>query len=76
MRGASWTDVPILSGQNLTKRIGGREYRLYYQGAKLHMVAFEESGAVYWVSNTLLDRLSNETMLAIAKSLKPLSAAR
>ena len=72
----SWTDVPILSGQNLTKRIGGREYRLYYQGAKLHMVAFEESGAVYWVSNTLLDRLSNETMLAIAKSLKPLSAAR
>ena len=35
------------------------------------MVAFEDAGAVYWVSNTLLDRLSNETMLAIAKGLKP-----
>jgi hypothetical protein len=36
------------------------------------MVAFEENGAAYWVVNTLLDGLSNETMLAIAKGLKPL----
>ena len=40
------------------------------------MVAFEENGAVYWVSNTLLNELSNETMLAIAKGLKPLSAVK
>jgi hypothetical protein len=26
----------------------------------------------YWVVNTLLDSLSNETMIAIAKGLKPL----
>jgi hypothetical protein len=26
----------------------------------------------YWVVNTLLDGLSNETMLAIARGLKPL----
>ena len=36
------------------------------------MVAFEERDAVYWVTNTLLDALSNETMLAIAKGLRPL----
>ena len=29
------------------------------------------AGATYWVVNTLLDSLSNETMLAIAKGLKP-----
>jgi hypothetical protein len=29
-------------------------------------------GASYWVVNTLLDSMSNETMLAIAKGLKPL----
>ena len=51
------------------------ELRLYYDGSKLHMVAFQENGAVYWVTNTLLDELSNETMLDIAKGLKPLSAA-
>ncbi len=40
------------------------------------MVAFQENNAVYWVTNTLLDELSNETMLDIAKNLKPLSAAK
>ena len=40
------------------------------------MVAFQENGAVYWVSNTLLDELSNETMISIARGLNPLSAAK
>jgi LCP family protein required for cell wall assembly len=70
----TWTDAPILSGWNTERKIGGRTYRLYYDGSKLHMISFEENGAVYWVTNTLLDELSNETMLAIAKGLKPLAA--
>lgn len=69
----AWTDAPILAGQNEERSIGGRRYQLYFDGAKLHMVAFKENGAVYWVTNTLLDQLSNETMLAIAKGLKPIS---
>ena len=36
------------------------------------MVVLRQGGASYWVVNTLLDELSNETMLAIAKGLKPL----
>jgi hypothetical protein len=72
----SWTDAPILQGENVTRKIGGRTYRLYFNNARLHLVAFEENGAVYWVANTLLDRLSNETMLAIAKGLKPFGALR
>ncbi len=66
----SWTDAPILEGPTVTRRIGAREYHLYFNGPRLHMVAFEENGAVYWVSNSLLDALSNETMLAIAKGLR------
>jgi len=72
----AWTDAPILTGANVEKRAGGRTYRLYYDGADLHMVAFEENGAVYWVSNTILDELSNETMLAIARGLKPLAEVK
>jgi len=68
----NFTEAPALEGATLTRRIGRREYRLYFNGPKLHMVAFEENGAAYWVVNTLLDKLSNETMLAIAKGLKPL----
>jgi LCP family protein required for cell wall assembly len=71
----SWEDAPILDEPSVRKRAGGRQLHLYYNGSKLHMVAFEEAGAVYWVTNTLLDELSNETMLDIAKGLKPLSAA-
>ena len=41
-------------------------------GSHLHMVVLHAHGASYWVVNTLLDSLSNETMLAIAKGLQPL----
>jgi hypothetical protein len=36
------------------------------------MVVLRAGGATYWVVNTLLDSLSNETMIEIAKGLKPL----
>jgi hypothetical protein len=36
------------------------------------MVVLKTGGATYWVVNTLLNSLSNETMLAIARSLRPL----
>ncbi len=72
----SWTDAPILSGENLARNIGGRRLQFYYDGSKLQRIAFEENGAVYWVSNTLLYRLSNETMIAIAKGLRPLAGTK
>ncbi|HEY7002648.1 MAG TPA: LCP family protein [Gaiellaceae bacterium] len=67
-----WEDPPILDGASVQKQIKGRNYGLYFDGPKLHMVAFKENGDSYYVINTLLNRLSNETMLAIAKGLKPL----
>jgi hypothetical protein len=36
------------------------------------MVVLRVGDTNYWVVNTLLDDLSNETMIAIAKGLKPL----
>jgi hypothetical protein len=67
----SWTDAPMLDEPSVRRRLAGRNYRLFFSGPRLHVVAFEENGAAYWVVNTLLDGLSNETMLAIAKGLKP-----
>ncbi|MDQ3668771.1 MAG: LCP family protein [Actinomycetota bacterium] len=68
----NWTDAPPLNGPSLIRRSGGREYKLFFNGSHLHVVAFEENGGAYWVVNTLLDKLSNETMLAIARGLKPI----
>ncbi len=71
-----WDDAPVLADKSLARRIGRRVYDLYYDGPKLHMVVLRTPKARYWVINTLLDRLSNETMLAIAKGLKPLRHVR
>jgi LCP family protein required for cell wall assembly len=69
---SDWADAPILGDKSLTQRVGGREFDLYYTGSHLHMVVLRDNGATYWVVNTLLDSLSNETMLAIARGLRPL----
>ena len=71
-----WDDAPALADKSLTRRIGGRIYDLYYDGPKLHMVVLRTPKGSYWVINTLLDRLSNETMLAVAKGLEPLGKAK
>jgi LCP family protein required for cell wall assembly len=71
-----WQDAPVLSDKNHARRIGGRAYELHYSGAKLRMVVLRHGGASYWVVNTLSNKLSNETMLAIAKGLKPLSQVK
>jgi LCP family protein required for cell wall assembly len=66
-----WEDAPALADANTTEVIKGRKYSLYYDGNKLHMVVLHHGGATYWVVNTVLDKLSNETMLEIAKGLHP-----
>jgi LCP family protein required for cell wall assembly len=71
-----WEDAPVLADKSLTRHIGGRTFDLYYNGPKLHMVVLRTPKASYWVINTLLDRLSNETMLAIAKGLRPLGSVK
>jgi hypothetical protein len=71
-----WEDAPVLGEAGVVRRIGGRRYELHYTGPKLHMVVLRTDEGTYWVVNTLLDTLSNETMLAIAKGLKPLARVK
>ncbi len=73
---SDWADAPVLGSRNFVRNIGGRRYELFYSGPHLHMVVLEQANANYWVVNTLLDRLSNETMLAIAKGLRPIAKIR
>jgi hypothetical protein len=72
----TWEDAPVLGGKNVTRRLGKRDYDLYFDGASLHMVVLRSGDASYWVVNTLRDSLSNETMLAIARGLRPLGRKR
>jgi hypothetical protein len=70
-----WREAPVLQAPTRKLFVKGRRYDLHYVGPKLHMVVLRENGATYWVVNTILNTMSNETMLAIARGLKPLPKA-
>ena len=67
-----WTAAPVLAGRSFQRTLGGRTVQLYYAGTHLHMVVLQAGRTSTWVVNTLLDSLSNPTMLAIARGLEPL----
>jgi hypothetical protein len=67
---------PILDGETGTISSGGRDYRTYYDGKNLQRLAFEKDGTTYWISNTLQNGLTANTIQEIAKSLRPLNRAK
>ena len=70
VQGLAWTDPPILDNPSDDHRtINGKKLDLYYDGTRLRLVAWRQPRAVYWISNTLEKRLSNDQMLRIAGSL-------
>jgi hypothetical protein len=69
---SDWTTAPILASPTGTILYHHRKFLLYTSGGAIQMVALRTPKAVYWVSNTILNQLSNSTMIAIAESLQPL----
>jgi polyisoprenyl-teichoic acid--peptidoglycan teichoic acid transferase len=67
----AWSDPPILASPDATRKIGGRTYLLFYDGAKLRMVAWHVGEVTYWVSNTLDEELTGQMMLSLATSSVP-----
>jgi LCP family protein required for cell wall assembly len=66
-----FVNAPILANPDQLRKLDGRTYQFYFNGSHIHMVAFIWHGVAYWVQNTLRDDMSNEDMIAIARSLKP-----
>jgi LCP family protein required for cell wall assembly len=68
----NFDEAPVLADKSFRHVLKKRAYDFYYNGSKLHMIVLHENGSTYWVVNSLLDNLTNETMIAIAKGLRPL----
>jgi LCP family protein required for cell wall assembly len=66
-----WLDPPAIENPNSVETIKGTKYMLFYQGSHLHMVAWKRRGALYWMLNTLDNELSNDVMMGLATSFKP-----
>lgn len=71
LQATNWPDPPILDSPTREVTRGGRTYQLFFNGTKLHLIAWHQGAGTYWVANSILDKLSNETMLAIATGVKP-----
>src|SRR3954451_13367379 len=69
---STWKTAPILQSPSFTLIHRGQRYQVYTSGGAVQRIALVTPQATYWVSNTILNELSNSTMLAIAESLRPL----
>ena len=72
VQGTTWKDPPILGDTSEERKIGRRTYELHYDGDRLRLVAWHTSKASYWISNTLLQTLTEGQMMAIARSTRAL----
>jgi hypothetical protein len=70
LQGTTWKNPPILEDPTETRKIGGRSYDLYFAGDRLRLVAWRTPKAAYWISNTLLQTLTERQMMAIARSAR------
>jgi hypothetical protein len=71
VEGTTWTKPPLLTHPSQTVQIGRRHFQLYFEGQRIRVVAWHDGAAVYWLTNTLQNILSNRQMLAIASAARP-----
>ena len=72
VEGMDWNNPPIIANPSRTANFDGRHYIFIDDGNHIHLIAWHEHGALYWVNNTLLETLTNAQMLGIANSVLPL----
>jgi len=70
VEGIDWPDIPLFN-HAATQQIDGRQYMLVDDGAHIQDLGWREGRVVYFVTNTLLEELSNAQMIAIAQSTQP-----
>jgi hypothetical protein len=62
-----WSDPPILSEPSETREIHGREYEIFLDGDRVDLIAWHRGENSYWISNDLLNTLTNDQMLGMAR---------
>jgi len=70
VQGMTWKAPPILDNPTDEVRMRKRTYRRYFDGKKIRLISWSTPKGVYWVSNTLSQKLTNRQMLDIARSLQ------
>jgi len=71
-----WSDPPILSDPSETRTMSGREFDIYLDGDRVRLISWHQGDNSYWVSNSLLQTLTNDQMLGIARSIGKIPGER
>ncbi len=71
LQGTDWTRPPILANPNQSIQLGGRTFKVYFEGQRIRLIAWHDGRGIYWVVNTLQNILTNRQMLAIAQDAQP-----
>jgi LCP family protein required for cell wall assembly len=71
IEGINWTTPPLFANPSQTQTINGRTYMFVDDGSHIHDIGWRQGNALYWVSNTLQEDLTNTQMLDIANSAQP-----
>jgi polyisoprenyl-teichoic acid--peptidoglycan teichoic acid transferase len=56
--------------------MNGHQYQIFLDGDRVRLVSWHKGDNTYWVSNSLLQTLTNPQMLGIARSVGELPGQR
>jgi polyisoprenyl-teichoic acid--peptidoglycan teichoic acid transferase len=65
--GSDWLNPPLFAHARV-ETIAGRYYRLVDDGSHIHVIGWRSGNVLYWLTNTLLEELSNAQMITLARS--------
>jgi LCP family protein required for cell wall assembly len=71
-----WSDPPILANPSETKEINGRDYEIFADSGRIKLIAWHQGDNSYWISNDLLQSLSNDQMVGMARSVDSVLAEK
>jgi polyisoprenyl-teichoic acid--peptidoglycan teichoic acid transferase len=71
VEGTDWASIPLFDRAR-TQQIDGRTYMIVDDGSHIHDIGWHSGRDLYFVSNTLLEDLSNSQMIVIARSTQAL----
>jgi hypothetical protein len=74
VQGMTWRNPPGFGHPDRVREVNGRKLELFYDGTRIRMVVWRTPRALYYVTNTLNRRLTNERLVAIAGSLRRLNS--
>lgn len=65
-----WSDPPYLDDPSESRTIGKLDSDIFLDGDRVRVISWHDGDNTYWISNDLLQTLTNDQMLGIVRSMR------